>query len=165
MKTVKKSTNLFDQILNFLFFLAGCSLTFIIVTVCLDVILRNFFNRPVQWAGEIGEYLMLVIAMFGAGRVLREEGHVEMDIIVAHLSLKIQYFLKFITSVLGSILCSILSFYGMVSTLDHYRRNLYFPTLLEFPKAPILGTIALGFFFLAIQFLRRTKKYYQLMKR
>ena len=156
---------IFDRILNFMFFVAGCSLTFIIFTVCLDVILRTSFNYPIQWVGEIGEYLLLAIVMFGTGWVLREEGHVETDIIVTHLNIRTQYFLKFLTSVLGFLLSLILSFYGTVSALDHYRRGIYYPTIIEFPKAPILVTIALGFFFLAVQFFRRTMKYRRLLRK
>ena len=103
---------IFDAILNVMVFIAGLCLAFIVVSVCIDVIIRNLFNQPIQWVFEIAEYMLVVITFFGAAWCLREEGHVEMDILTSMVSCRSRFLLKFITSLLGGLLCAILTWYS-----------------------------------------------------
>lgn len=153
-----------DHILNGLVFIAGLCLAFIVVSVCTDVIGRAVFNLPIQWVCEIAEYLLLVITFFAAAWCLREEGHVEMDIVTIQLPTKVQYFMKVLTSVMGVCLCGVLCYYSALVSWDLYRRGLYYPTLLEVPKAPVIAVLFLGFFLLCIQFTRRIHHYFILWK-
>ena len=158
-------SKIFDCILNGLLFIAGCCLVFIIATVCIDVILRDLFNAPIQWVFEVAEYLLLVITFFSAAWVLRDEGHVDLDILTNQLPTRVQYLLKLITSAMGVFLCAVLAYFSAVCSLYLYKRGIYYPTLLEMPKAPVICVLVLGFLLLFIQFIRRTRKYYFLWKK
>jgi len=164
MNTKPNLTEIFDSVLNVLVFIAGLCLTFIVVSVCIDVIIRDLLNRPIQWVFEVAEYLLLAITFFGAAWCLREEGHVEMDILTSKLPNRVQYFLRFITSILGILICGVLTYYSAVCSWDFYKRGLYYPTLLEVPKALIIAILVVGFFLLVVQFIRRTRKYFSLWK-
>lgn len=165
MNRAGKTNNIFDFILNCFAYISGLCLVFIVISVCADVVIRNLFGQPVHWVFEIAEYLLLTIAFSGAAWCLREEGHVEMDIFTGMVSSKMRYLLKFITSILGGVLCAVLSWYAAECSIDFYKRGLYYPTLLEVPKSHIIGIVAIGFFLLFIQFSRRTRHYYILWKK
>jgi TRAP-type mannitol/chloroaromatic compound transport system permease small subunit len=64
--------------------------------------------------------------------------------------------LGFVSGVMGIFVCAVLTYYGAKVTWDHFERGVYNPTLMEFPKGPLLIIIPVGTFLLLIQFIRKT---------
>lgn len=156
---MKKPMEIFDRLLDVMIFLAGIMLVFIAFSVCLEVILRTFFNHSLAWVTEITEIMLLYITFFGSAWVLREEGHVMVDILLIRLKpLKIAA-LGIITSILGIFVSIVLVFYGFKSTLACINKSLYTATTLEIPLFLIIGVIPLGALMLFVQFVRRTFKF------
>ena len=60
-----------------------------------------------------------------------------------------------IVQILGIFLCTVLTYYGVQVAWDHFARGVYNPTLLEFPKGPLLAIIPIGTFLILIQFIRK----------
>ncbi|MFC2068531.1 TRAP transporter small permease subunit [Chloroflexota bacterium] len=159
MKALSKVAALFDWIINIFAFFAALLLIFIMVSVTSEVILRSFFNRPQVWVIELSEYSLLFIAFLGATWLLRNEGHVKMDLVLKRLAPRIQSIANIINSVFGMVISSVLVWYGALVTWDNYQRGLYFYTILETPTALILVVIPVGSILLFIQFMRRTYGY------
>jgi TRAP-type C4-dicarboxylate transport system permease small subunit len=134
---------------------AGILLIFSLLTVCMDVGLRYFFNSPTGWVLQISEYILLYIPFLGATIVLKEDRHIRVDIILDRLDSKAQSFMNVIASVIGFCVLSILAYYGSCLTLDYYKRGV--PTLdyIKMPEFLVIIIIPIGCFFLAIEFLRR----------
>jgi TRAP-type C4-dicarboxylate transport system permease small subunit len=86
-----------------------------------------------------------------------------MDIVLMRLPEKSRFLVKLITSILGIFLCSVLGYFSAKTAVDFHLRKLYYPTLLEMPKAPLIGAIALGFALTSIEFLRKSIYYYTLL--
>ncbi len=137
-------------------FIAGLILIFIMFSVCLDVIMRYFLNRPLMWVTETTECLLLYITFLGTAWLLREEGHVRVDILLSRLRPKIVNFLGIITSVMGSFIAFALTWYGASVTVDKFLRGVYTPSIMEIPVALIIVIIPIGSFMLFIQFIIRT---------
>jgi hypothetical protein len=53
----------------------------------------------------------------------------------------------------------IIVWYGTIETWDNFQRGVRIPSILEFPKAPLLAIIPFGSFFLMLQFLRNAFGY------
>jgi len=159
-KPVKKLGDIFDTVLDALAILAGALLYFLMISIFFDVTLRFFFGRPLGWAVEFSEYTMLYIVFLGTAWVLRQEGHVAVDVVTSRLSPKIQTYLNIITSILGAIICLIITGYGVVSTLSSFQRGLTIGAMPEYPKWLLLGIIPLGSLVLAVQFARRAHGFY-----
>jgi len=155
---------IFDKILVFLFWVAGGLLMFSTVGTCIDVILRYCFNRPIHWMLEITEYIMLYIPFLGAALVLKEEGHIRVDILINHLSERSRGRLNVITSFVGGIVMLIYTWFGGQVTWDYFKRGV--PTLesLKTPMFLILMIIPIGGFFFTTQFFRQMVGYYQKLK-
>jgi TRAP-type C4-dicarboxylate transport system permease small subunit len=124
--------------------------------------MRYFLNQPLQWIIEITEYALLYITFLATAWLLKREGHVTVDVILNRLGKRTQSFLGIFSSVIGIIVSSCLIWYGVEVAWDHFQRGIYNPTVLEFPKAPIIAIIPLGSLVLLFQFLRRA--YGHLMK-
>jgi C4-dicarboxylate transporter DctQ subunit len=151
--------DIFDRIINVMTFLAGMLLVFIMLSVCMEVILRSFINRPQIWVTEVTECLLLYITFLGTAWLLREEGHVKVDVILDRLKPKAVALMGIISSLIGLFVSLILTIYGLGVTWSYFQRGIYTPTAMEIPVFAILAIIPIGSLMLFIQFLRRTGKF------
>ncbi len=155
MKHSARVGAIFDGILNGFAFLSALLLAFIMLSICLEVIMRYFLNRPLVWVIEMSEYALLYITFLGTAWLLRREGHVTVDILLVRLNPKTRAVLGFFSSIIGIVISLILIWYGSEVAWDHYVRGVFKPTVLQFPTAPVLAIIPIGSIILAMQFIRR----------
>jgi C4-dicarboxylate transporter, DctQ subunit len=158
-KVLSKLENIFDSLIDILAFVSGVIFIFITGSVCVDVIMRYFFNRPMIWVIEISEYLLVYMTFLAAAWVLKREGHVTVDVVTAQLKPKAQAITGIISSTVGVFVCLVIAWFGFLETLDNFLRGVRIPSILEFPKGPILAIIPLGSFLFMIQFIRRVIGY------
>lgn len=155
-----KMAHIFDQTIGGMALLAAILLAFVMLLVNAEVISRRFFNKPLVWELEITEYCLLFITFLGAAWLLKEEGHVRMDLLLNRLTPRSQNLLNVITSVIGIIVCFIFTWYGARLTLEYFQTNYYIGGSYLMPlKGPIMMVIPIGTFMLTIQFMRQTYKY------
>ncbi len=160
MKALKRFNSVFDRMVDIMFYAASGLGSVIFFSVCIELFMRNLFNHPQIWSVEVTEYAMLYITFLGAAWVLKEEGHVRVDILLLLINPKSQALLNSITSILGVIVCAVLVFYGTWSTWLHYQKVLYTFTAMELLKWPFLIVIPFGSFLLLIQFIRSAFAYW-----
>lgn len=145
--------------------MAGALMLFALVAVCVDVIMRYFFNRPVAWVLQFSEYILLYIPFLAAAYVLRDDSHIKIDIVLNRLSKRTQDTINIITSTVGCGVLLVLAYYGTLITLDYHQRQV--PTLkyLKIPEYLVIGVIPIGCFFFAVQFLRKAAGHWRAVKR
>ncbi len=146
----------FDRVLDAMACLAGAVLVFIMASVGLEVIMRYFFNRPLMWVTEVTECLLLYITFLGSAWLLREEGHVRMDILLNRLGTRAKAILGIFSSLIGVFVSATIMIYGLAVTWNYFQRGIYTPTAMEIPLYAILLVIPVGSLMLLLQFLRRT---------
>ncbi|MFA9464771.1 MAG: TRAP transporter small permease [Velocimicrobium sp.] len=71
--------------------------------ITLNVILRYFFNSPLSFAVELGRYTFAGIIYLGSIFVMKEDGHIGLDIIVDAMPQKAGKIIKKFTRIL--VLC------------------------------------------------------------
>lgn len=157
---VRNLLRVFDRFINFMSFLAGLILMFIMLSVCLEVILRYFFNRPLVWVIEVTECLLLYLTFLASAWLLREEDHVKIDILLSYFGARSQACFGIISSLIGVFVSLVLTIYGAEVTWDYFQRGMYTPTAMEIPVSAIILIIPVGSFMLLIQFCRRTVRYF-----
>jgi len=158
-RRLRKMAVFFDSILKICAFLSGLLLIFTTLSVCIEVVMRYVFNQPLTWVDEITEYILLYITFLGTAWLLKKDEHVIIDLLLVRLREKSRVILGVVASALCILSCSALVWYGARVAWDHYQRGVYNPTLLEFPKGPIIAIIPVGSLLLLIQFLRRMVGY------
>lgn len=159
MKLLTKVTAIFDRTISLLAFLAAILLILIMLSVSAEVFMRQSLARPIVGVLEITEISLLFITFLGAAWVLKIDKHVKIDLLLNRLNPRAQALLNMITSILCTIGCLIITWYGVRVTWDYFRSGYYFSTPLETPQFVILCVIPIGSFLLVIQFLRRTYEY------
>ena len=163
-KALKIIDTTIDRISDVLAFIAGILLVYIVVTITIDVIARYFFNNPLPYTLDISEILLHFITFLTAAWVMKRDGHVRMDFVLALLPEKQQQLLLFISSIVSSIICIILCWYGGVVTWDLYSERIIQGVMLELPKAPIIAVIPLSFLVLFLQCVKKTALYFKTWK-
>jgi len=160
--TLTKTGYIFDHLLDFLAVLAGALILCACLIVNIEVIMRYFLNRPTIWALEICEYSLLWLTFLGTAWLLREGGHVKLDLLHDRLNAKGHVLTGAIifTLVYGlcGIACMTITYYSLLTVWHNFQEGILVPKLLELPKAPILSVIVLGSLLLSIQFLREAYK-------
>ena len=159
MKLTTKVTAIFERTLNLLGAFAGVLIAFLMLGVSLDVCMRYFLNRPLFWMIEVTQYAQVFILFLGTAWLLRKEGHVVMDMLISRLGQKSQNLTNVITSILGAIVCFIITWYAARVNWDYFQIDYVYSATLEIPAFLLQAVVPLGAFLLSIQFLRRAYGY------
>lgn len=138
---------------NILAGVAMVVLSLTILSVCLEIIMRYFLNRPLYWVVELTEYGLLYVSFLGAAWLLRQGGHVQVDIMVNFLNARWQKRCAVFSSAMGLAVSLLLTVFGTIATYDHLIRGVYKPTVMEFPTGIVLAAVPLGSLFLSARFL------------
>ena len=162
MNVLRKLSVIFDSIVNIAALLAATVLVSIVFSVCLGVVMRYVFGRAIIWIPEVNAYTLTPVTFLSAAWLLRDEGHVRMDIVVERFTKRNQIIIDVGTSILCAIMFLAISWYGAQTTWDYFQRNVYdYSSVMRIPIAYVLASVFVGSILLFIQFLRRTWGYLQ----
>lgn len=156
---------LFDSILT----AAGYATAGLVVLVTLlliyEVIMRYFLHTPSGWAFDFTMYDICYLTFLGAPWLLREEGHVRIEIITSRLSNKGQGLLTSLTSFAALLACGIFFWEATKLTWDAYREHQFINGSIIVPRHMIIGIMPIGMFLLCVQFARMTWKNFRDFRR
>lgn len=124
------------------------------LTITYDVILRYFFNRPTQWAVEVGELLMLPTVFLAAALVLRDDGHIRADILYRRITGFKRIVLDLALYIMGLAWSFVLLWEGWQIFYEFLKRGKTTPSA-ELPTYPPMFLAAVGCTFLVIECLFR----------
>lgn len=152
--------SLFDKLLNFFAIIAGILMVAGMLAINVDVFMRYFLGRPLHNAVfPFIEFSILFITFLGTAWLLKQDGHVRMDFLIARLKPKNRIKLKLVSSAIGIFVSIFFVWYGMKVTNDLWitkEDDLF--KLAGFPKAIPIAIIPIGSLLLLVQFVRNAIK-------
>jgi TRAP-type C4-dicarboxylate transport system permease small subunit len=154
MNTLKKVFNIFDTIINIFAFIAGLLIIFVIFSIVYEMISRHLLVKPTVWVVEIVEYSLLYITFLSTTWLLKNDGHVKMDIMLLQLNDRLQKIIKIVTISICSVSCLLLTIFGVRAVILSYEMGYKTATELEMPQYIILTVIPFGTCLLFLQFLK-----------
>jgi len=153
-ETPRKIGLIFDYLITALAAIAGALLLIMVFVISYNVFMRYFVGKPPVWSTEITEWILLFATFLAAAWVLKDDGHVKIDIIVMQLSQKKQYVLSFIVCILGILTCGFLAYHGFIATYSLFKRDVIMMGMILIPKYILVGIIPVGILLAFIQFIR-----------
>lgn len=108
---MKALRNILNSLLNGL---AGVSFLTMVVLTCWQVITRYILKSPSTWSEELVSYLFAWMSLLGASVVTSERGHMNIPILVEHLSEKGQKVLNCLGEIIAFLFSAIILVYGGV---------------------------------------------------
>ena len=152
---MKKAGENFDRVIVAFAVLTGVIVIFMMLAVTAQVIARKVMGGGLAWVTEIVEYCLLWVTFMATTWVLKKEGHVSIDLVTSRLNPKRLSGLNVVTSIIGAIVCLIVTLYGFIVVWQHYQSGFTLPRVLSPPSYLILMIIPIGMLLLVIQFCRR----------
>lgn len=130
---MKQLVRLYDLVLYAMAFVAGAMLVWLMVAVVVAVLMRNGGMQPFAWLFTSTEYALLYMTMLGAPWLVREKGHVHIELVTAMLPAWLRRIVSRGVALACVIVAAILAWegYDLVSTNiargDYDVRAYYFP--------------------------------------
>lgn len=132
--------------------ISGTFLAFTVVSITIDVFMRYYLNMPQVWLTEIIETMMLYITFLGGAWVVKEQGHVTVDILVARWTRKNQRRSSILSNLICIFVCVVLVVFGFRVAYDFYVRDVHSVSVLELPVYPMIVVIPVGALMMLCQF-------------
>lgn len=85
--------------------LIGVFLAIATVICFLEVIARYFFHFSFYWAEEFILYFIIWSTFLGSSQVLKQGGHIRLNILVSRVTPRVQRYLDLVTSIIGLTFC------------------------------------------------------------
>lgn len=123
--------------------------------VFLAVLLRYGLGYSVSAFDEITRYLMVLIAFVGASRLLHQDGHVNVVVLLVLLPPRLRRWLEAAAALAGAAICLILAWLGVQMLLQSIAIDLRSMSALRMPMWLPQAAVPLGAALMAVRFLQR----------
>ena len=140
-----------------LYGLAGLSaalLVWLMISVILSVFMRNMGVQPFAWLFTSAEYGLLYMTMFGAPRLVREKGHVHIELLTATLPETARNMVSRCVALACVLICLILAWKGLDLMLTNIERSDYDTRAYYFPRWILTISFPISFSLMAFEFSR-----------
>lgn len=156
MKIAERAWAIFDKTVTALMVLACALVIFDTLAVTVDVLLRYSLGITYTGLFEITEYSLLWMTFLATAWLLKNDGHIRVDLVLTRLHPRHRTILNSIASIICAILLGVITWYSVRLTLYDYQTGYTLASILEPPKWPIEIIIPAGYFLLFIELLRKT---------
>lgn len=148
MNKFKKTWAFIEDVSAGTFFFTGITLIFY------GVIMRYVFNDPKAWVEEIVRYVIIWGVFLGFSVALRNNQHIQVDILYDKLSLSLRRVLDYFATIVSLGFCGIYTYYGAMLVIHRYHSNMVsldvgIPIWIVYLILPISG------FLFALRFIER----------
>jgi TRAP-type C4-dicarboxylate transport system permease small subunit len=109
-----------------------------------DVVLRRVFNAPIIFADEVAGYLLVLVTLMGLGYTLKEDGHIQVKILVQKVSPKSLSSLRILWCVTSLVYTVILLVMTSQLTWESYALDAFSPTPSQLPLFPFQMLMPIG---------------------
>jgi TRAP-type C4-dicarboxylate transport system permease small subunit len=144
----------FDRLVDVLAIVAGILMVFLTALICLDVLARYFRLFAMPWSLEVAKYCLYGITFFGAPWVLRDGGHITIDLFVVGLASRTREKVLKLTNALGAVICLVLTFYACRIIYASWSQNVMINETFVFPEWYLFILAPFTFLILFLTFLR-----------
>jgi TRAP-type C4-dicarboxylate transport system permease small subunit len=144
-------------------FIGYSAVVLTVISLFYEVIARYVFNSPTKFTLETGLIMQVILVSSAAAYILKEGGHVSIELVTERLPVRVRHWMNFITSIMGALLCLLfcVQVWRTASWSSHIG-NL--TETLEIRIGPIQFFMFGGFALLGIQFLVQSYRSYLLAR-
>ncbi|MBY6058951.1 TRAP transporter small permease [Leisingera daeponensis] len=145
----------FGILLTGLAVLSAAILAAITLVIPLNVLLRNLGLPVIYGALDAIEYGLMAAAFLGAPWVLRQNAHVQVDLITHGLPPRARRKVVLAACLLGAATCAVLGWAGLQALMQSFARGSMVRTAFTFPEWWTLTVLPLSMALCTLEFLRK----------
>ncbi|WP_202310892.1 TRAP transporter small permease [Mesorhizobium sp. L-8-10] len=143
-----------DRLVQAMAWLAGGVLVATFLAIILDVVMRNVGLRSPSWTSAFSEYAMLVAVMAAAPLVIRERGHVWVEVITTFTGARFRRALGVAVVLLCIAISLVMAWYAVVMAIDTAARGEVDIRSIILPRWFLYAVLAAGSLLCATEFAR-----------
>jgi C4-dicarboxylate transporter, DctQ subunit len=147
-------SRVYDRLMYGMAWFAGFLMAMMMITICVDVLLRNLGFQSSAHLFTFTEYALLIVPCLGAPWLVRERGHVYVEIVLMHLNAANRRRMGYVIGAFCIAVCAVLAWYGFDVTLTNFLRRDVDVRSMDMPRWMIVIFIPLSFAMMAFEFLR-----------
>ncbi len=144
----------YDALLYTLASIAAATLVWLMVAIVVSVVMRNVGLQPYAWLFTSTEYGILYMTMLGAPWLVREKGHVHIELVTAYLPPTLRRLVSRAVALACVAVSVILAWYGLQLCLTNIARNDFDVRAYFFPRWMLTISFPIAFSIMAIEFSR-----------
>lgn len=145
---------LYDRLVDGLALLSGFMLVWLMVAVVMSVLIRNFGAQPPAWLFTSTEYSLFYLTLLGAPWLVREKGHVFVEVAIVHLPVRVLNAVSRFVMLLCAGICLVLALKGLELAVTNYKGNDYDVRTYFIPMWIFTVTYPISFALMTIEFAR-----------
>lgn len=134
--------------------IAGAMLIWLMISVITSVVMRNAGLQPFAWLFTSSEYAILYMTMLGAPWLVREKGHVHIELVTAALPPSARRIVSRSVAALCVAVCVLLAWKGFELFWTNLSRNDLDVRAYYFPKWILTIAFPISFGLMAVEFAR-----------
>jgi TRAP-type mannitol/chloroaromatic compound transport system permease small subunit len=115
-----------------------------------EVVMRYLFNSPTLWVNETNQYLSVVLISLGAGYVLQNKGHVNVDVFYSRFGERTRAVLDLLTSPIFFIFVIVVVWQTIDGAAESWQYREHSPVA-EIPTYPVRMIMVAGAFLILLQ--------------
>ena len=144
----------YNWLVNAMAWLAAFLMAGMVVSICVDVIVRNLGFQSSAHLFTFTEYALLMVPCLGAPWLVREKGHVYVEIFLMSVGERFRRVMTFAVGVGCVLVCGLIAWYGFDVTWTNYVRSDVDVRSMDMPRWMVVIFIPIGFLMMGIEFLR-----------
>lgn len=151
MRTITKA---YDAVLYGMAWMAGLLMVAMMVAIVVDVTLRNLGFQSSAVLFTFTEYSLLLVPCLGAPWLVREKGHVFVEIVLMYLRAPARRRATQLIGVGCFVVCLVLAWYGFEVTVRDFTERRQDTRVFDTPRWILVVWIPVSFLMMAIEFAR-----------
>lgn len=163
-KVINVLSRIHDRISLGCFYFGSFLLFVMTMSIAYEVVVRYFFSRPTAWALDFSEYILVYSTFLAAPWILKNNGHTSVSLLTDALNEKNRNILVLFSSLIGSLVCAVITYYGIMDTWEALWRGTMIIRPVVVPKFMILWIIPFGCFMLFWYFVKSICGSYKVLK-
>ena len=142
----------FDLLIGAMAVVSAALVVLLTVLIVIDVGLRASRLLTLPWSLEASEYMLYLITFLGAPWVLREEGHIAIELAVERLAPRTRALVRRLTDLIGGAVCALLFVYTCRVLWRSYegqvmvQKSFTFPEWVVFAPGPPVMLMLFGIY-------------------
>jgi C4-dicarboxylate transporter DctQ subunit len=133
---------------------AGVLMVAMMAMIVADVVLRNLGYQSSAHFFTFTEYFLLLIPLLGAPWLVREKGHIYIELLIGALPPRARRALMWAIVVLSLAVCVVLAWYGGAITVQNFVQDEKDVRSFDMPRWMLMLSMPLAFGMMALEFLR-----------
>lgn len=144
----------YDALLYGMAWFAAFLIAAMMFTITFDVVVRNLGYQSSAHLFTFTEYALLIVPCMGAPWLVREKGHIHVEILLMNVKPKARRRLMRFIGIACIAVCLVIAWYGFGITLSDFVNNEKDVRSFDMPRWMVVGWIPLSFLMMAIEFAR-----------